>query len=276
MRRPIRNPCGDVASSAIAHSTRSRRPLMIDRLLAAYRNEGRAGVRRKLTWGYRQLITQYVRPVMPATTRICRLSGVEVPIDVSVIDERLPGYEPPLPIRDNPSYEQAEAEALRAQCEPGDDVVVIGGGLGVTAVIAARATGPTGRVTVYEPSPNAVRIVRDTVRWNACGDTVDVIHAAVGTARASCYTHGDPTSPRSVPYTQLPNADVYEMDCEGEEEPILRAMTAEPRAVLVETHDNHNTVVSTLQERGYNVERVRESGSDARQRRTHVTACHRS
>ena len=49
-----------------------------------------------------------------------------------------------------------------------------------------------------------------------------------------------------VPPTALPEADVYEIDCEGAETFILKQMTARPGTVMVETHDNYDEVVDIL------------------------------
>jgi hypothetical protein len=49
-----------------------------------------------------------------------------------------------------PFYEFALLRGLKAVVEPGDTVIIVGGGLGVSSVVAAREAGPTGTVITYE------------------------------------------------------------------------------------------------------------------------------
>ncbi len=245
---------------------------MLHRLYEAYRKEGIDAVGRKVKYGYRQWISNAVRPWMPTRKRLLLLNGVEIPMDVSLIDRWLPFYKPPVPVTHNPNYEGDEAEAVRSYCKPGDRVVVIGGGLGVTTVVAAQSIGPTGRVHVYEPTDAACTILQAAVWWNQCADRVTVTNAAVGTQRTSCFTHGTVASAPSVECAALPDADVLEMDCEGEEEAILSEMKMKPRVVLVETHDNHDRIVQILRNRGYRIDRVKEGPPAEKMTRTHVAA----
>lgn len=241
---------------------------MLDRLMAAYREGGLRRMGQKLQYQYCHLVETHLRPRTPMHERLLKLNGVEVPVPISPLDEYLPFFEPALPLRSNPAYEQTEVEAVRSYCRKGDHVVVIGGGLGVTAATAAHTVGLTGRVTVYEPLPTAVGIIRRTLEQNGCADRVEVIRAAVGTPRASCFSYKQGSNPPMIPYADLPAADVYEMDCEGEELPILRRLPTPPRVVLVETHDNFADVRRVLQERGYRLDGVvgeaPESGPDRR------------
>jgi fibrillarin-like rRNA methylase len=65
-----------------------------------------------------------------------------------------------------PSPSEVEAgavEAINNRVEKGDRVVVIGGGRGITAVHAARATGENGSVTVFEGSEVMVEQIHDTL-----------------------------------------------------------------------------------------------------------------
>lgn len=229
-------------------------------------------VGRKLKYGYRQWVSNAVRPWMPTRKRLLLLNGIEVPMDISLIDAWLPYYKPPVPIENNPGYEGDEVDAVRAYCNRGDQVVVIGGGLGVTTVVAARAVEPTGGVHVYEPIEEACAILEATIRWNQCADRVTVTHAAVGRQRMSCFTHGTVASAPSVACAALPDADVLEMDCEGEEEFILSEMKMRPRVVLVETHENHDRVVRILEARGYQIDRVKEGAPSETMTRTHIAA----
>jgi hypothetical protein len=156
----------------------------------------------------------------------------------------------------------------------------VGGGLGVTAVTAAQATGESGRVTVFEPSSTAVAVCSRTVRHHGLDDTVWIEHASIGAPQNSCFTYGPQDDVRRIPYDRLPpDSDVLEMDCEGEELPILQNMTIRPRVVLVETHGNHDAVRDVLTDRGYRIDsiiddRIPPEGGDAGADRTHIRAVH--
>jgi hypothetical protein len=80
-----------------------------------------------------------------------------------------------------------------------------------------------------------------------------VEHAVVGDAVG---VYGDDAGP-ILAVGQLPECDVLEMDCEGAELGILRAMVIRPRAVLVETHGNvggsSSEVAVSLGRLGYRV-----------------------
>ncbi len=54
-----------------------------------------------------------------------------------------------------------------AAIKPGQTVVDVGGHIGVFALMAARRVGPTGRVIVFEPSPDSLRLLRRNLELNA-------------------------------------------------------------------------------------------------------------
>jgi tRNA A58 N-methylase Trm61 len=61
-------------------------------------------------------------------------------------------------------------EHLKGKLSEGDDVVIVGGGWGVTAVTAAREVGPEGSVTVYEPNVECYRKCEKVVAANGAAD----------------------------------------------------------------------------------------------------------
>ena len=114
-------------------------------------------------------------------------------------------------------------------------VTVVGGGEGVTAVVAARAVGETGSVVCFEGSGWGVRKVRGTAARNKMSRRLTVKHAVVGEA-IDVYGDTGQLSTRVVAPAELPESDVLELDCEGAEIIILRNMTIRPRVIAVETH----------------------------------------
>lgn len=151
----------------------------------------------------------------------------------------------------DPNYKQGTNDALRDHCKHDDHVVVIGGGLGVSAVVAAHAADS---VTVYEGSLNQAELVRQTASLNRVADAVTVTEAIVAEDRD---VYGDDISDTTVSPTDLVACDVLEMDCEGAERPILERIEIEPRVIIVESHPTFDappeTVRSLLTEQGYEI-----------------------
>jgi hypothetical protein len=156
---------------------------------------------------------------------------------------------------DTPGYEEALIAAIKTQVRRGDSVVVVGGGLGVTCVVAASAAGGEGHVECFEGDLNGVQAVERVARLNGVAERVTVHHAVVGEAIG---VYGQDVASKVVRPSELPPCDFLELDCEGAEVGILRDMTIRPRAIVVETHGflgaPTETVRSVLQSRGYSVQ----------------------
>lgn len=221
---------------------------------------------------YIALYHHELRERLPTRSDTVTLNGVECLIERSPLDRFMPFYETPWPATSEPAYEATEVDAVRSYCSCGDRVVVIGGGLGVTAVVAAREVGPGGTVDVYEPSGEAYNRIRATVAHNDLEGVIDVHHVSVTAKTNPSFTYRDNVTHRVVPPEDLPDADIYEMDCEGAEVPILEGLTVRPDILLVETHRNHSEVVSLLDDLGYEVEDVISDGHNQWEGATHVRA----
>lgn len=176
-----------------------------------------------------------LRPLLPVTGP-ARLGGVLTCYGLTAADRYVPAAWLPWWMTDptgNSSYEAALVSGLGAQVRPGDRVVVVGGGIGVTAVNAALRAGPTGHVTCFEGSLENCTLVDRTAALNGVGN-LTVRHAVIGRSIA---VYGDASQLGAVlPADQLPPCDVLELDCEGAEIGIIAAMTIRPRVLLVETH----------------------------------------
>lgn len=156
--------------------------------------------------------------------------------------------------QDRPNYESGLISGIEEHVQPGSDVVIVGGGWGVTAVKAAEKVGEDGSVTVYEGSAKGVDQVRRTVRTNGYMNVVNVRHAIVGTA---LNLRGDSEGAAVVSPKNISRCDVLELDCEGSEIEILEQLTIRPDMVLVETHGMYNastdTVKSILLDMSYSI-----------------------
>jgi hypothetical protein len=154
-------------------------------------------------------------------------------------------------------YERALIDGIRSVTENGDGVCVVGGGLGVSTVVAARQVGDAGSVTTFEAARQGVERVTRTVELNQVAERVRVRHSVVSDDISVWGSVGDAT--RLSP-DQLPVSDVLVLDCEGAEDDILEGIAFTPRAVIVETHGCFGVpkedVVSTLRANRYTIRSV--------------------
>jgi hypothetical protein len=141
---------------------------------------------------------------------------------------------------------------LNETVRPGDSVVIVGAGLGVTAVVAALRAGPSGKVQCFEGSKQYVSYAQQTAARNKV--TNIRVHHAVVTKSIFVYGDGSDVGAAMSP-AQLPSCNVLQLDCEGAEVEILRKLTTQPRIILVETHGllgaPTDLVASLLKKRGY-------------------------
>lgn len=163
-------------------------------------------------------------------------SGVEVPAPAEprrLFDRLRPGRSTP----ERSTFEGALVTAHRSRTGPGDDVVIVGGGYGITTVVAAHAARS---VTVFEPSPERRAHLRKTLRLNGVDPAGVTIRPAgvgeivPGEATGKAFPDDVPT----IPPASLPRCDVLELDCEGGERAILEGLSRErrPRVIAVELH----------------------------------------
>lgn len=202
---------------------------------------------------YKKVYSHGLRRLFPAT-RHAEWNNVRVPPAVAdkrrIIDHVLPTGER----IDYARSEGGEVESHKEYTNTGDRVVIIGGGRGVSAVQAARQTGSTGSVIVYEGAEKYVKIIRETVELNSVSNRVKINHAIVGSAIDLAGNQGeaDIVSPK-----KLPDCDVLEMDCEGTERNILANMDIRPRVIIIELHPlkypEATAVVEDLEEMNYKI-----------------------
>jgi hypothetical protein len=130
----------------------------------------------------------------------------------------------------------------------GDDVVIIGGGAGKTATVAAWRTGSDGHVIIYDARSGTesgrvgVSHIRENMAINGIEDRCEVHQAIIGdgvVGESPSPGMNTTDGPETVPPSDLPPCDVLEFDCEGAELSILRQMTIRPRILLVELEARH-------------------------------------
>ncbi len=202
---------------------------MMQRIRYILRSEGLSGLASR---GLAAVYRLGIRPMLPAARQV-RYADVEVAHQWKRGDEAVPRRWRPAEIEDVPSYEAALIGGLNAHVQPGDRVVVVGGGAGVTATIAAQLAGPDGHVTCFEGGRQSAAAVRKTAEINGVSDRLTVEHAIVARSVA---VFGDAPDRAFVSPSELPDCDVLELDCEGAEIDILPHLVIRPRVLLVETH----------------------------------------
>src|SRR4051812_12054663 len=106
-----------------------------------------------------------IRPLLPPAGAV-QYAGVPISLDKRWGDHLLSKSMLPFHCHDIPDYEKGLIYGIKTQVESGDRVVVIGGGEGVTAVVAGIATGPTGKVICYEGSADQLPHIRKTIDRN--------------------------------------------------------------------------------------------------------------
>jgi len=84
---------------------------------------------------------------------------------------------------DEPDREGGVVGTHESSTRPGDDVVIVGGGSGVTAVRAARIVGPGGSVRVFEGAEENLERIRQAFELNGVADRCAVERAVVGPSR---------------------------------------------------------------------------------------------
>lgn len=182
------------------------------------------------------------------------------------VRDRLPrkiGVYNGIPVRDRalldvtdeqPDYEGALVAAVRWYVTTGDNVVVVGGGRGVSTVSAARATGPTGEVDSFEGGDEQFVLLEETLELNRVDEWTSVHRAVVGN---DVDVYGDTRESAMVEPSGLPECDVLVLDCEGAEVGVLDGLQQQPRTIIVETHGFLGTpeteVREVLSHHGYEV-----------------------
>lgn len=158
----------------------------------------------------------------------------------------------------NPAeYERGIINGLRKYVEVGDEVVIVGGGWGVSTMVAAKNVGESGRVYTYESSPKYKRLIEETASLNGLSEQVEVAETTVSHAVS---TFGSEESSNVLEPGNLPECEILELDCEGAEATIIPKMEITPRTVIVETHGLFDSpteeIVKKLQQKGYAIQSI--------------------
>jgi hypothetical protein len=154
-----------------------------------------------------------------------------------------------------PNFKQPTFNVIENSYQPGDDVIIVGGGYGASAIKSASKVCPEGNIICYEGDEKRADCIRETIRHNDLTDNIQVRSAIVGTA------YDGTQSSNIISSYNLPTCDILELDCEGSELNILQNIDTNPRLILVELHHkkqfcpyaNPSTIRTILRDMNYEV-----------------------
>ncbi len=103
--------------------------------------------------------------------------GQGLPKTVNGVKVKLPAKY----IRYFPSdYEEENFSFLKSVCGDGAVVLDIGAHIGLFSAIAAKVTGPNGKVFAFEPATNTIPVLHQTIRINQLGNVISPENQAMG------------------------------------------------------------------------------------------------
>ena len=175
---------------------------------------------------------QQIWPVLPRGSNI-EYNSVKMLQQHRVTDAFLPEYVTQFVPGDIPDYESQYISALNTIIKPGDNVVLIGGGEGVSSIVAARLAGPNGSVHTYEAAAEAAEKAQRLVDFHELNDSVDVTHSIVEVEGA---LRGNSMGADVISIGEIPEGDVLGIDADGAEFDILENIPKWATTMAVEHH----------------------------------------
>jgi hypothetical protein len=183
--------------------------------------------------------------------RYLEYNGVGVPA-ARLFEDKIPTRV----VEDRENYEEGIVRSIERNVRKDDEVILLGGGYGVTAVKAAQQTGDASFVSIFEASEEQVELIMDTLERNDYRD-IEVNNAVVG---SEVDVWGSSESAESLNPGDIPSCDVLEMDIEGSEKEVLKNLEIRPRVLIVESHGFKGSKTKRTRELvsqlGYNIQTI--------------------
>lgn len=132
------------------------------------------------------------------------------------------------------NYESAILQSISHEVSFGDNVVVVGGGHGISAALSYKMSGK--KVTVFEASKERVLSIKNAAKVS--DSDFQIFHELVG---EEVSVSGEIDSAGHRRPEDLPECDVLELDVEGSEASILSNLETRPEIIIVETHGVYNS-----------------------------------
>lgn len=171
-------------------------------------------------------------PYLPKSSRPIQFN--EVTVDhYRITDSYLPSFITQYTNKPLPNHEPNYVPLLREHIHKGEEVVLIGGGIGVSTVVAARQVGSEGTVKTFEGSQSEVERTNRTVQLNNVIDRVQVHDAIIG---EKIHIRGAEVDANRIDPKDLPSCDVLGIDADGAEFSILENLSIRPARIIVEHH----------------------------------------
>ena len=134
----------------------------------------------------------------------------------------------------SPKQERGVIYGINNFVQQGMKALQIGSGNGLTSLYTLRKIGTEGFLTIYEPGTEQIQKVNSTLKSNNYGN-YKVINKYVGNP---VNAWSDIGRSQLLSYTEIPNCDYLELDCEGCEKDFLENMIIRPHIIIVEIHNN--------------------------------------
>lgn len=158
-------------------------------------------------------------------------NGIKVPEEVQ--PKKNFSFLPPSLSPNNPNYKEKYIPLLKERISSDDQVTIIGGGRGVSSVIAAQKLSGSGKLTIYEGSPKMASIIEKTLKLNDIKEGYKIINKIVG---PGIDVYSDEKKFDRLHPEDLEPCDILFMDCEGAELKILQELKIKPKYIISELH----------------------------------------
>jgi len=96
------------------------------------------------------------------------------------------------------SYEPEVWFWLKQRLQPGDVMLDVGAQFGLYAMLAARVTGPFGKIHAFEPAPDSQAVMRRHLKLNNLANSVTLVPAAAGEHSGEALLHMAGTHPSNT------------------------------------------------------------------------------
>lgn len=125
----------------------------------------------------------------------------------------------------------------------------------MSTVVAAELVAPVGSVIVFEPSPEMINIIQQTLALNATPEVYDLRQTLIGPP-LQVYTDKEIEDIDKT--EELPQCDLLLLDCEGAEYEIIENLETRPQYVIIELHPDlvehsPDAVLTAASQYGYEI-----------------------
>ncbi|WP_251979419.1 hypothetical protein [Salinibacter ruber] len=151
-----------------------------------------------------------------------------------------------------PHYEGKIVHAIKKCVSISDDVVILGGGVGVSTVHVDRMLSGRGSIHVFEPSDFMIDIHQRTMKINDVKTNIKIEKKVVSYLKKPW----GPSDASTIQPEDLPKGDVLICDIEGAESDVLPSLK-NYETIIVETHGKLGSptklIDELLRDNGYSV-----------------------